>query len=590
MNSEFLKKLAGDFPENPGVYIMRNAQSKIIYVGKAKNLKKRVSSYFLKTPDPKTEALLKQVVHLEFTITRTEQEALLLENNLIKIHQPKYNIILKDDKSYPYLVLDLKSDFPRIALYRGKREKEKTIKTKNSVSEHRYFGPYASAKQVRESMDSIFKIFKIRSCSDLFFKNRTRPCLQYQIQRCSAPCVGYVSIANYAENIQNLIQFLEGSDHVLLKNWQIQMQEASKNQDYQAAADFRDKIQNLRQLQKDQVIYNHCGNLDIIDWIQRPECLILIILKIRNDKLQGLINYSADLENALEPFNIQDFMTGEYQVYQGLESGVKVLFREDLKNSKNKEYQKLFEIMDLNLQEALKSYLEKRKPNHLRWQDLEKALGRNFNKMHCVDISHHQGEATVAAFVVFDATGPLKKEYRKMQLGIPTGGDDYAALAWALEKYASNGMALENDLICIDGGKGQLGVALAFAKKLGLDESNFISISKGEGRKDGLETIHLPRGGVLDLENTRPAFHLLQHARDEAHAFAIGYHRKQKNKNRLKSILEQIPGIGPKRRRLLLDYFGGIQGLKQASIEEITRVPGFNRDLARRLYEHLKAS
>lgn len=585
-----LKILAQSFPEHPGVYLMKDAEGAVIYVGKAKNIKKRVSSYFLARQSEKTQALVRNAKQLEFMMTRTEGEAFLLENNLIKEYQPKYNIILKDDKSYPYLGIDLRHRFPTLKIYRPDGQR-----SKNKISQILYFGPYSNVKQLRESSDWIYKIFQLRSCSDAVFKNRIRPCLQYQIKRCSAPCVGYISEADYKKEVDLLIDFLQGQDHQILEFWKDKMQTASQSHAYEAAVLYRDKIQSLRTLQKDQVIYNHCGNLNVVVWHEdaKAQCLGVTLLKIRQNKLMGNQHYFANLKYSPDSFDAEAFKI------QYAEPGVEIVIKNvNEKPGKNIsiEQKKLFEIAKINLEKALHLHIEKLRPHLHRWEALEALLGRSCETMLCVDVSHHLGEATVASFVVFDRNGPVRKAYRKMKIETDSPGNDCVAMFWALEQYLTRAMVKDAQalpsVICVDGGRGQLLQAFKVCEKLGVDcheDVQLLGIAKGIGRKEGLEKVYRwPENQALDFFNNSPAFLLLQHIRDEAHRFALGYHQQQKNKNRLVSVLDWIPGIGREKKKLLLGYFGGLEFLKQASLEELTRVPGISQTLAERIYETLK--
>ncbi len=601
--------------ERPGVYCMRNTAGVVLYVGKAKNLKKRLSSYFNKQLDNRLSHLVANIAHIDVTITASEKEALLLENSLIKSFSPKYNIIFKDDKFYPYLFLS-QANFPRLIYHRG---------AKNQPG--KYFGPYPSALSVKVVLELIQKIFKLRQCSDAFFEARTRPCLQYQIKRCSAPCVNYISQEKYNIDVQAAKDFLQGDKPDIVKNLILQMNQASERQDFEMAAELRDKISHVRQVQEKQHIYVGHHNVDVIALTIKQHQACVQVLFIRAGAVLDSKSYFVSLgKNQIEmaPAHIiQQFIFQHYiesQIKQGSIDEIILsepiddsdLIQELLQEKWNKKIRLVSQtrgtknnwlaMAKTNAEEALTKRLSAASLYQKRLQMLGEFLGMdNIRQFECLDVSHHAGEATVVSCVVFDKQGPVKSQYRLYN--IEDGNrDDYGALRNALtrrfEKLKINeNTSQENvfsDIVFIDGGKGQLNVAVEVLESLQILGIKLIGVAKGAGRKPGLETLYIlddaedeMRLKEAHLPPHSPALHLIQQIRDEAHRFAIQRQRKTLGKKRQQSTLESIPGIGPKKRTALLTHFGGLQELMKASQEAIAGVPGISLVLAKTIYDYL---
>jgi excinuclease ABC subunit C len=588
----------------PGIYQMLDAQGKVLYVGKAKNLKKRVSSYFKKNiADRKTQALMEQVSDFTVTITQSEDEALLLEANLIKQFRPRYNILLRDDKSYPYLYLSTNQKFPRLDFHRGAKNKP-----------GRYFGPYPSAGAVRDNLALIQKLFKVRQCSDPFFKNRTRPCLQYQIKRCTAPCVGYVSEKDYAKQVENTILFLEGKNEAIMQRLTEQMNTASTDLDYEQAAFYRDLIIRFRKLQTEQCITGGEGDIDIIGVAKEQGQVAIAVLFVRGGRVIGHKTFlpktpaDIDIKTALSEFIPQYYLSplrGDVLVNRiilsesiedkdwlqnGLNAALaKKIIITDRKLAKYKQWQRMALI---NANYALTQHLSAKDNIGIKLEALQKELQmpNPIQRIECFDVSHTMGEATVASCVVYDTDGPKNQNYRRYNIKSITPGDDYAALHQALTRRYTR-MKESNaplpDLIIIDGGKGQLQQAANVLEELQVSGVVLMGIAKGPSRKPGLEELFIyGHTGALQLKPDSLALHLLQFIRDEAHRFAITAHRNQRGKKRKRSTLEDIPGVGAKRRRALLQHFGGLQQLTQASANEIAKVSGISEQLAQKIYDY----
>lgn len=603
--------------ERPGVYCMRNSAGTVLYVGKAKNLKKRLSSYFNKQLDERLSHLIANIAYIDVTITASEKEALLLENSLIKSFAPKYNIIFKDDKFYPYLLLTQKGDFPRLTYHRGSKQ-----------SEGRYFGPYPSALSVKVVLDLMQKIFKLRQCSDAFFASRVRPCLQYQIKRCSAPCVGYISKEQYHIEVEGAKSFLEGEQSDVVKSLIQQMHEASQNQDYESAANLRDKISHIRQIQEKQHIYVEHHNIDVIALVIKQYQACVQVLFIRAgavlDSKSYFVNLVKNQINLTPSQVIQQFIFQHYiesEIKQGSIAEIVVseaiedtqLIEEVLQEKLNKKIRittpkrgvksNWMAMTKTNAEEAL---FKKLRTATLYQKRLQALMGfltvDNLERFECVDVSHHGGEATVVSCVVFDKQGPLKSDYRLYN--IEEGrSDDYGALRKALTRRfekikLTKTDTLEtpfSDVLFIDGGKGQLNVAAQVLESLQIIGIKLIAVAKGAGRKPGLETLYIlndKEEGTETIQEAHlpphsPALHLIQQIRDEAHRFAIQRQRKALGKKRQHSILESIPGVGPKKRMAILTHFGGLQELMGASEEAISQVEGIGPTLAKEIYSHL---
>ncbi len=598
----FLKTLT----TRPGVYRMLDLEGEIIYVGKAKNLKRRVSSYFSRhDTSPKTRAMVSQIRNIEVTITNTESEALLLENNLIKAHRPRYNILLRDDKSYPYIYLS-NDEFPRLSLHRGRRNKK-----------GRYFGPYPSAAAVRESLNLLQKLFPVRQCEDSFYRNRNRPCLQYQIKRCTGPCVDLVDRESYEEDVRHAIMFLEGKDNAIIDELVRKMEAASETLEFERAARYRDQIANLRRVQEKQYVMGGRGDLDVIAAAQKDGSGCVQVFFIRGGRNLGNKTYfpqhtaQADTADILSAFIPQYYISGggERQIpgeiliseqlpEQSLleqvlseQAGRKVSVSDKLRGDRARWLQ----LAMTNAEQALNSHLATRQNIMARFVALQEALDLDDmpQRIECFDISHTMGEATVASCVVFDTNGAVKSDYRRFNIEGITPGDDYAAMEQALTrrfKRLKEGEGKFPDILLIDGGKGQLRQAEKVMEELQVIGVLLIGVAKGPSRKPGLEQLILSgQSSPIILPPDSPALHLIQQVRDEAHRFAITGHRQRRAKARRTSSLEGIPGLGPKRRQQLLRQFGGLQEVARAGVEDLMVVRGISRQLAQSIYDAFHA-
>jgi len=588
---------------------MYNDRNEIIYVGKAKNLKKRVSSYFQKnSKDIKTHSLVKHVVNVETIVTHTEGEALLLENNLIKEHKPRYNILYRDDKSYPYIYLSIEHDFPRITLHRGARK-----------GKGKYFGPYPSAGAVRETLTYLQKLFTIRQCTDTFYKNRSRACLQYQIKRCSAPCVALVSKDEYAKEVEQVVMFLQGQSTDLISALVTQMETAAETLDYELAAQLRDRIANLRTIQEKQYISGDEGDYDVIAAATEADVSCVQLFKIRNGQNLGNKAYYPKKISGQNESSLIDAFIGQYYLTTGssrlsdfpatilianeiddIELFEKVLSQQNKKSITIKynvrgARSKWLKMAKQNAQIAVSSRIATHASLLSRFEKLQEAfnLDEMPTRLECFDISHSMGEATVASCVVFNHEGANKSDYRRYNIKNITPGDDYAAMQQALmrryRKKQDEDIKLP-DILFIDGGKGQLSRAKLVVEELQLTNILVVGVAKGPTRKPGLENLIV--AGCLSDEDTEfilpsdsPALHLIQQIRDEAHRFAISGHRNQRKKARSRSALEDIDGLGPKRRQTLLTQFGGLREVAKAGIDDLIRVPGISKQLAKKIYD-----
>ena len=601
--AQFLRTLT----QHPGVYRMLDAQGKVLYVGKARNLKKRVSSYFGERAqlEDKTRALMSHTRQVEVTVTHTEGEALLLESNLIKEYLPRYNVVLRDDKSFPYIYLTSDETFPRVVFHRGAR-----------TGKGRYFGPYPSAGATRDTLNLIQKLFRIRQCDASFFKNRTRPCLQYQIERCTAPCVGLVEAEAYAEDVRHAAMFLEGKSEAMIEELVERMGQAANRLDYESAARYRDQITSLRRVQQRQYVSSASGDVDIIAVLQREGVAVAQVFYIRDGQSLGNKSYfprntrGVSEAAVLEAFVAQYYLSGPADrvvpsrviVNQSLEepellaqvlaerSGHRVQINYRVRG----ERARWLEMATRNADIALGQYLADRSNMLERLNALQELfeLEETPERMECFDISHTQGEATVASCVVFDAGGPVKSDYRRFNISDVDAGDDYAAMRQAVTRRYTRVKKEDGrlpDVLLIDGGKGQLKQALEVLEELQIGNVLTVAVSKGPGRKAGLESIHLTtRAAPLMLDYDSPALHLIQQIRDEAHRFAITGHRGRRKRARNVSVLEHIPGIGARRRQRLLTEFGGLQGVARAGVEDLVRVKGISKDLAQAIYDTLR--
>ncbi|MRT04902.1 excinuclease ABC subunit UvrC [Ewingella americana] len=592
----------------PGVYRMYDASGTVIYVGKAKDLKKRLSSYFrVQVSSRKTETLVKNIAQIDVTVTHTETEALLLEHNYIKLYQPRYNVLLRDDKSYPLIFLSA-DNHPRISIHRG---------AKHAKGE--YFGPFPNSYAVRESLALLQKLFPIRQCENSVYRNRSRPCLQYQIGRCLGPCVkGLVSEEEYKAQVEYVRLFLAGKDQQVLTQLIGRMEEASKALHFEEAGRIRDQIQAVRRVTERQFVSGNSEDLDVIGVSFESGMACLHVLFIRQGKVLGSRSYypkvpgGTDLAEVVQTFVGQFYLQGSQsrtlpgEILLDFNLPEKDILAESLSELAGRKVQiqskprgdraRYLKLARTNASTALTTKLAQQSTIHQRMAELAKTLHLSeINRMECFDISHTMGEQTVASCVVFDANGPLRSEYRRYNITGITPGDDYAAMAQVLSRRY--GKSLEEkkipDVIFIDGGKGQLGMAKDVFASLDVDWDKskplLIGIAKGADRKAGLETLFfVPEGEGISLPSDSPALHLIQHIRDDSHNHAITGHRQKRAKVRNTSALEEIEGVGPKRRQVLLKYMGGIQPLLNASIEEIAQVPGISHALAEKIHNALK--
>jgi excinuclease ABC subunit C len=601
-HKSFLKRLT----TRPGIYQMYDAGGGLLYVGKAKNLKNRVGSYFRASGlTEKTMALVSRIDNIQVTVTSTEVDALLLEHNLIKTHQPPYNILLRDDKSYPYIYLSSEDTYPRLALHRGPKRRK-----------GQYFGPYPSAAAVRESLHFMQKVFKVRQCEDSYFRNRSRPCLQYQIDRCTAPCVAVVSEAEYAEQVENTRLFLKGKSRELMVRLADDMEQAAAALEFEKAAVLRDQLSQLQHVQATQGIEGSSGDLDIVAAAVDRGRACVQVLFVRNARVLGSKTYYPPLKleesagEVLAAFLPQYYLSGTRPIPgeilvnappEDLETlaealtaaaGRRVRIRHRVRDARARWLQLAQQTADTNLA----SHLAGRQSTLERVQALQDVLGLADapERMECFDISHSSGEATVASCVVFDQNGPRKSDYRKFNIEGVAPGDDYGAMQQALErryKRLKSGEGAMPDILFIDGGKGQVAQATGVLEALELKDITVVGVAKGVTRKAGFETLVMGESGrEQQLPGDSAALHLIQYIRDEAHRFAITGHRARRDKARRQSLLEGIPGVGAKRRRELLRHFGSAQGVQNASVDELRKISGISATLAQHIYDHLHSS
>lgn len=596
----------------PGVYRMYDEKGDILYVGKAKNLKSRVSSYFLKTGQSvKTQSLVKKIQRIEVTITRSETEALILEQNLIKELKPPYNILLRDDKSYPYIYLATDKPFPSLSMKRAK--------TLGKVG--RYFGPFPSSGSVRESLGMLEKLFKVRQCQESFYKNRSRPCLQYQIKRCKAPCVGAVSAEEYAQDVRHVEMFLQGKSPEIIQNLIQKMELAAESLEFEKAAELRDQIEHLRHVQESQSAESGRYDIDVVALIISSGVVVVSMLLIRKGRILGHKNYYPKMSLDLSEQEMLETFISQYYVGQALTRDLpkEVVLSAELENSnlvedavyktlerrikfshRVKQAKAQWQKMAMaNAENTLKTHLLDKQQMFHRYEALSKLLNIEAKpkRMECFDISHSSGEKTVGSCVVFNENGPLKSDYRHFNIEGIEPGDDYGAMRQTLERRYRNlklGDEKWPDLIIIDGGKGQLNLAIDVFDRLNLPEIRLLGVAKGATRKPGFETLLVPQSDqslkAIDCDSDNPGLHLLQQIRDEAHRFAITGHRARRDKSRKQSLLENIEGVGAKRRKALLQYFGSVSNIKTASIAEISKVSGISETLAEHIYLSLHSA
>jgi excinuclease ABC subunit C len=594
--------------DKPGVYRMYDATDTVIYVGKAKDLKKRLSSYFrTQVNSRKTEALVKCIANIDVTITHTETEALLLEHSYIQRYQPRYNVLLRDDKSYPYIYLS-GDKHPRLASYRG---------AKHAKGE--YFGPFPNSFAVRETLALMQKLFPIRQCEDSVYRNRSRPCLQYQIGRCLAPCVkGYVSDEEYAQQVNYVRLFLSGDDTQVIDGLVKRMEEASQELRFEEAARIRDQIQAVRQVTEKQFVANIGDDLDVISVAFNGAIACVYVLFFRQGKVLGSRSYfpkvpaNTSIDEVVQTFIGQFYLQGSAirtlptEILLDFDLEDKAILSESISSIAGRKIQiqtkprgdraRYLKLARTNAATALASKQVEQSTISQRYTSLMSLLDmKEIKRMECFDISHTMGEQTVASCVVFDMNGPLKSEYRRYNISGITPGDDYAAMNQVLTRRY--GKSLEEtkvpDIIFIDGGKGQLAQAIEVFDSLDVDwdksHPKLIGVAKGSDRKAGLETLFfVPEGEGMALPSDSPALHLIQHIRDESHRHAITGHRQRRARVKNTSSLESIEGVGPKRRQMLLKYMGGLQALRDASVEEIAKVPTISTALAEKIFNALK--
>ena len=586
-----------------GVYQMYDGDGALLYVGKARNLRNRLGSYFRNSGmNAKTVALVMRIRDIQVTVTSTEADALLLEQNLIKSHKPPFNILLKDDKSYPYIFLSSEDSYPRLAFHRGAKRRKGA-----------YFGPYPSAGAVRQSLHLMQRVFKVRQCEDSYFRNRSRPCLQYQIDRCTGPCVGLVSEADYAEQVEKTSMFLQGKSRELMVRLADDMEAAAAKLAYERAAELRDQIAHLQQVQSTQGIEGAQGDLDVIAVAATGGQSCVQVLFVRDARVLGSRSYypSTRLEEGpeavLEAFLPQFYLRGSQPIpgeivlshladsTEALEevistqAGQRVRLRNRVREARARWLQLAQQTADTNLQ----AHLSGKQTVQERLQSLQSRLklDEEPQRIECFDISHSSGEATVASCVVFDANGPKKSDYRRFNIRDIAAGDDYAAMHQALtrrfRRLRDEGAALP-DLLLIDGGRGQVSQALDVLRELGVQGVEVVGVAKGSTRKAGFETLILGASGrESQLASDDAALHLIQQVRDEAHRFAITGHRQRRDRQRRESQLEAIPGVGAKRRRELLRHFGSATGVSNASVDELRKIPGISATMAQTIYDYL---
>ena len=595
-SQRFLKTLT----KRPGIYKMLDENGEIIYIGKAKNLKNRVSSYFKNQgATPKQQTMVARIANVEVTVTHTEGEALLLESQLIKRHQPRYNISLRDDKSFPYLYLSSEQDFPQLTFHRGAKNKK-----------GQYFGPYPSAGAVRESLKLLQKIFPVRQCEDTYFNNRTRPCLQYQIERCTAPCVGLIDKPTYAEDVASTVMFLDGKGSLLIERLIAKMEAAANQLNYELAATYRDQIAKLRTILERNFVNGERGDVDIIACTTKASAACIQVFFIRNGQHLGNKVFFPKMIEAYDPAAVVQAFVPQYYLDKPVPYELIVshepeeakLLEEVLANqSKHSvvisskvrgERAKWLGMALTNSENSLLSKLADKQGIYARFLSLQEELGCSEipKRLECFDISHTQGNQTVASCVVFDRDGPVKSAYRRFNIAGITAGDDYAAIYQAVSrryKRIKQGEFAAPDILFIDGGKGQVHEAQKALSELAVNDVMIVGVAKGPDRKPGMERLILvEQEQPILVSPGASGLLLIQHIRDEAHRFAITGHRQRRGKVTKQSALEGIAGLGAKRRQVLLKQFGGLQGIEQAGVDALCTVEGISKQLAQRIYDN----
>lgn len=595
-----LKAFLKNLTTRPGIYKMLNSQNEVIYIGKAKNLKNRVSSYFkTQSASPKQQAMVSKITHIEVMVTHTEGEALLLECQLIKRYKPHYNILLRDDKSFPYIYLSSEHEFPQVTLHRGAKKKR-----------GQYFGPYPNSQAAKESLKLLQKLFPIRQCDDTIYSNRTRPCLQYQIKRCTAPCVGLVSQSDYSQDVSSTVLFLEGQGGALIDQLIERMELASQGLDFERAAAYRDQIARLRSVLERYFVQGEKGDLDVIACATRHKLASIQIIFIRNGQHLGNKVFFPKLADEQTPAEIIGAFIPQYYLEKQIPAGLivshmpeeaELLMEVMAQKAKHTvtithkvrgERQKWLEMANTNAENALMGKVADKQSLYSRFLNLQEELAcpQIPQRLECFDISHTQGEYTVASCVVFDHEGPVKSAYRRFNIAGITGGDDYAAIHQAVMrrfKRLKQGEHTAPDILFIDGGKGQVHEAQKALEELAINNVMIVGVSKGPDRKAGMEKIIITsQDQPKDFTPGASGLLLIQHIRDEAHRFAITGHRHRRSKAKTQSALESIEGLGVKRRQLLLKQFGGLQGIASAGTDALGNIEGISKQLAQRIYEH----
>ena len=609
MNEQLANYLT-QLTSEPGVYRMLDVQGQVLYVGKATNLKKRVTSYFNnKTSSPKTRSLVSQIDAIVVSVTRSETEALLLESSLIKSLRPKYNVLLRDDKSYPFLHVSLSKKFPRLMMIRSKKKPQ----------DGSFFGPYPSATAVKDTLTFLQKVFKLRNCSDSYFNARSRPCLQYQMKRCTAPCTGYISATDYQQSVNDAVRFLQGKSQQILNDLALRMDAAVSLLAFEEAAKLRDQIKQLRLVQEQQGMVSLRGDADVIAMETRPgfACIQCVTVRdgdvltsqaffpsvprlgftdeddasLRQDVFMAFVTYFyLDTPERIPDLIILDQPLQDSRAVTDMLSNLRAKSTQILSNPRGVKARWL-DFAKNNLSLSITEHTASAVLIGARYQALCALLQRTqpIMRMECFDISHTQGKETIASCVVFDSKGPSPRDYRRFSIQGITPGDDYAAMEQAITRRFKRLLELQSlpDVLIIDGGKGQLSVAQRVFDALNIVGVLLVGIAKGPSRKAGWERLILnDTTQEITLDSESPALHLLQHIRDEAHRFAITAHRKKRQKVSLESSLETIEGIGAKRRQALLHRFGGLRELAKAPMDEIAKVHGISQDLAIRIYQH----